>query len=190
MHAVGLCLIVGAVVFWLSTQSTPRFVALRGANALYGGGSISGLSFHPDELRELGLSQKEAADILESIREHYLPNARIVSDPEFRQQVGRDVLSFQVEVSPGVTVRSVVEVIGENGQGILMFGDLVASYRATLYRVDAVGAAKEQNFAALNGIRKILIDAGVEGYWDITRNRLDPWPEYTLTGQPAQVAQS
>ncbi len=189
MHAVGLCLIVVAVVFWSRLQASPRFVALRAANALYGNASLASLTFHPDELRELGLSDREAVAILEKIRSQYLPSARIVSEPEFRKQPGRDVLSFQVEVCPGARSLSVVEVISEDGRGVLLFGDLVSSYRASLYRAEVQGAAREKNFEALNGIRRILIDSGVAGYWDITHNKLDAWPEYTVQGEKVQVAQ-
>ena len=183
MHALGACVIVAAVVFWLRLQGTPRYVALRGANALYGGWSPSGLEFHPDELRELGLSQDEAAALLERIRKAYMADARIVSEPEYREQPGKDLLTFQVEVAPGVRGQGVVEVINENGRGLLMFGDLVASYRACLYRLEVEGEARERNFEALNGIRQILLSSGVDGYWDITRNRFEKWPEYTSQGE-------
>lgn len=188
MHALGVCVIVAAVTYWVRLQGTPRYVALRGANALYGGGSPSGLEFHPDELRQLGLSQSEAAKVLERIHDAYMPDVRIVSEPEFRSQPGKDLLSFEVEVMPGVRGAAVVEVINENGRGLLMFGDLVASYRACLYRLDVDGVDRERNFEALNGIRKILISEGVNGYWDISRNRYEAWPEYTRQGEHVAVA--
>jgi hypothetical protein len=188
MHALGACVIIAAVTYWFRLQVTPRYVALQGANALYGGGSPSGLEFHPDELKELGLSQSEAAEVLERIRTAYLPQVRIVSEPEFREQPGKDLLSFEVEVAPGVRGAAVVEVISENGRGLLMFGDLVASYRACLYRLDVEGAARERNFEALNGIREMLLSSGVHGYWDITRNRYEKWPEYTRQGEQVAVA--
>lgn len=183
MHALGVVVIAVAVVYWVRLQGTPRYVALRGANALYGSGPLSGLEFHPDELKELGLSQAEAADLLERIRSTYLPDARIVSEPEYREQPGKDLLTFEVEVAPGIRGRGVVEVISENGRGLLMFGDLVSSYRACLYRLEVEGAAREQNFEALNGIRSILLSSGVDGYWDISRNRFEKWPEYTPQGE-------
>jgi hypothetical protein len=188
MHALGVCVIVAAVVYWVRLQGTPRYVALRGANALYGGGSASSLEFHPDELDQLGLTQAEAGEVLQRIHEAYMPNARIITEPEFRKQPGKDLLSFEVEVAPGVRGTAVVEVINENGRGLLMFGDLVSSYRACLYRLEVEGAQREKNFEALNGIRKILVSEGVNGYWDITRNRLDEWPEYTRQGERVAVA--
>lgn len=190
MHGVGLCLIVVAVVAWTRLQASPRYVVQRAANAIYGTGSLQAIDFHPDELRELGLTHSEAVAILKEIRTQYVPDARIASRPEFRKQPGRDVLSFRAEMRPGVFVDAALEVIDENGRGVLLFGDLVSSYRASLYRADAEGAAREQNFEALNGIRKVLIDSGVDGYWDISRNRLDAWPEYTGQGERVQVASS
>lgn len=188
MHALGVCVIIAVVVYWARLQGTPRYVALRGANALYGSGSPSDLSFHPDELRELGLTQSEAAEVLERIRATYMPETHVVSEPEFRVQPGKDLLSFEVEVTPGVRGAAVVEVISENGRGLLMFGDLVASYRACLYRLDVEGRDRERNFEALNGIREILLSSGVKGYWDITRNRYEAWPEYTRQGEHVAVA--
>jgi hypothetical protein len=188
MPTVGVCLTAVGVVYWLRLQASPRFVVLRAANAIYGTGSLDAVEFHPDELQELGLDHDEAVAILRRIREQCLPDVRMASAPEFRKQPGRDVLSFRAEMRPGVFVDAVIEVIDEDGRGVLLFGDLVSSYRASLYRAEATGAAREQNFAALNGIREILIGSGVKGYWDITRNRFDAWPQYSVQGERVQAA--
>ncbi len=190
IHGVGLCLIVVAVLAWTRLQASPRFVVLRAANTIYGSGSVEAIEFHPDELRELGLTHSEAVAILKKIRAQYVPDARMVSQPEFRKQPGRDVLSFRAEMRPGVFVDAALEVIDDDGRGVLLFGDLVSSYRASLYRAEVKGPAREQNFEVLNGIRRILIESGVDGYWDIARNRLDAWPEYTGQGERVQVARS
>ena len=183
MHALGLCVIAGALWFWLRLQGTPRYVALKGANALFGGGSPDSLPLHEGELAELGVSKEHACDILEKIQHNYLPGAKIVSEPEFRAQPGKDVLAFQVEVRPGQVARTAVEVIDEDGRGVVMFGDLVASMRAALYYAAEAADEPGPYYDAINGISDLLVAEGVEGYWDMANNRLSNWPKYSVSGE-------
>lgn len=174
---------VAALVYWARLQGTPAYVAMHATEAMYGDGSFEGLPLQPNELEELGMTEAKALEVLAKIKKDFLPTVRIVDDPIYHKKPGKDAMAVTVEVCPGFSAPTSVEVIEEDGRGILSFSDLVASYRAAIYRSASGTLDKGATMRTMNEMRDLLIEAGSKGYWDISKNTLQPWPEYAPDGE-------
>jgi hypothetical protein len=178
MVAAGLMVIAAALLYWRGLQSTPEYVASRGARALFeDNGLVQGLPWQPDELGLLGIDEKKAQFVLGEIKRGYLNGARTVNKGRFVEVKGNDAYVFDVEVEPGLVVSAAVVVITEDGKGYVQFSDLVATYRNVIYAAERERSPSgTADRSCLNGVSQILIDNGVGRYFDFTHNAFLDWP--------------
>ena len=186
MHATAVVLVVCSLGYWVHLQGTPEYVAMRGARALFENpDSAHGLPWQPDEMKELGLSDDKAVEVLKMIRSNFTSGATIVSG-EFLKVTGKDAYVVKVKAANGAVVDVPVVVIEQNGKGVIMLGDLVLSARYFYFESQRQKSGASE--VVLNDFSQKLTALGVKGYYDGPFGRLEAWKSYDQTGAEVVVS--
>jgi hypothetical protein len=184
MHATGLVLVVCAVGYWIHLQGTPAYVAMRGARALFEDASAArGLPWQADEARALGYDDEKAFETLKMVRSEFTAGAEIVDGGEFLKVTGKDAYIVKVRTKSGDVVDVPIVVIDQAGRGVIQLGDLILAARVFYFEEQKRGKGASED--VLNPFSEKLTALGIEGYYDVPFNRIEPWKKYDASGAEA-----